>query len=66
MVNKDEAIKLRLSGKNYQEISNMLGCSVDWCKVNLKGYKKPSTVLNTAKKTGELVCPYCGYKITIN
>jgi hypothetical protein len=38
-MNKEEAIKLRLEGKTYSEISKTLGCSLDWCKRNLKGVK---------------------------
>jgi hypothetical protein len=39
-VNKEDAHKLRLEGKSYQEISDALGCSLGWCKANLKGIKK--------------------------
>lgn len=40
MVNKEEALNLRLDGKTYQQISEILGCSLDWCKRNLKGTKR--------------------------
>lgn len=40
MVNKEEALNLRLEGKTYQQISEILGCSLDWCKRNLKGTKR--------------------------
>lgn len=40
MVNKEEALNLRLEGKTYQQISETLGCSIDWCKRNLKGTKR--------------------------
>jgi len=50
MVDKQKAISLRLIGKTYKEISSELNCSVDWCKQNLKEFKKP-------KKTK---CSLCG------
>ena len=40
MINKEEALNLRLEGKTYQQISEILGCSLDWCKRNLKGTKR--------------------------
>jgi hypothetical protein len=36
MVDKEKAVKLRLQGLSYKEISEHLGCSEAWCKVNLK------------------------------
>jgi hypothetical protein len=44
MINKEKAIELRTQGLTYLEISKLLECSVDWCKVNLKGVpKKPKS-----------------------
>lgn len=40
MVDKIKALELREQGKTYAEISDELGCSVAWCKSNLKGTKK--------------------------
>ena len=40
MVDKVAAIELREKGGTYKEISEALGCSVDWCKLNLKGHGK--------------------------
>lgn len=42
MVNKEEAIALRLQGNTHQQIAQTLDCSVAWCKANLKGIRKPS------------------------
>jgi len=39
MVNKEKAIALRNEGLTYKEIAEILGCSVVWCKKNLKGVK---------------------------
>ena len=39
-VDKQKALELREQGKSYAEISEILGCSIDWCKRNLKGIKK--------------------------
>lgn len=37
---KERAVELRLQGKTYKEIADILdGVSVDWCKRNLKGLK---------------------------
>ena len=38
MVNKEKAVELREAGYTYPEICAELGCSIDWCKRNLKGY----------------------------
>lgn len=48
-VDKQKALELREQGKSYAEISEELGCSIDWCKRNLKGIKgtkppKPNNV----------------------
>lgn len=40
MIDKEQAIALRLQGKSYKEIAQELGCSLDWCKRNLKGIKR--------------------------
>lgn len=39
-VDKVRAEELRNAGMSYDEISQELGCSVAWCKKNLKGVKK--------------------------
>lgn len=36
MVDKVKAIELRKQGKQYAEIASILGCSISWCKNNLK------------------------------
>ena len=47
-IDKQQAIILREQGKSYQEIAQQLGCSIPWCKANLKhvpkGYDKTSTL----------------------
>lgn len=40
MVNKEKAKELRLQGCTYKEIAEELGCSIVWCKVNLKDVQK--------------------------
>ena len=40
MIDKQQAITLRQQGCTYNEIANTIGCSVDWCKRNLKEVKK--------------------------
>jgi len=40
MIDKQKALALREQGKTYTEISEALGCSLDWCKKNLKGTKR--------------------------
>ena len=40
MIDKQEATKLREMGLGYKEIASKLGCSVQWCKVNLKDVQK--------------------------
>jgi len=40
MIDKQKALDLRMQGKTYQEIADELGCSLDWCKRNLKGVKR--------------------------
>ena len=41
MVNVEAAVELRNKGLTYNEIAVHLGCSIAWCKKNLKEYKKP-------------------------
>lgn len=41
-VDKEKAKTLRQMGLNYQDIANEIGCSLDWCKRNLKGVPKGS------------------------
>lgn len=36
-VDKELAVKLRTEGKTYPEIVSILGCSLAWCKLNLRG-----------------------------
>lgn len=36
MIDKTKAIELRKQGKQYAEISEILGCSISWAKQNLK------------------------------
>lgn len=50
MVNKQEAIKLRELGLGYKEIAEKLGCSVQWCKVNLKDVQKNTKESNLTEK----------------
>lgn len=35
-IDKEKAVALKEEGKTYIEIAAELGCSVDWCKRNLK------------------------------
>jgi len=51
-VDKQKAIDLRLAGKTHKEIAQTIGCSVAWCKANLKGMKAPN---NDAPVVGEIV-----------
>lgn len=39
-IDKQKALELREQGKTYQEVSDELGCSLGWCKANLKGIKR--------------------------
>lgn len=41
-VDKERAQSLRLTGKTYAEIAQTIGCSVAWCKANLKGIVAPN------------------------
>lgn len=50
MVDKLKAKELRELGKTYGEISKELGCSVAWCKLNLKGVTKNVMEDATVKK----------------
>lgn len=40
MIDKQKAIELKESGLTNKEVAEVLGCSEDWCKRNLKGIKK--------------------------
>jgi len=40
MIDKELASKLREQGLGYEQIAEQLGCSVSWCKTNLKQVKK--------------------------
>lgn len=41
-IDKKLAQQLRLEGKSLQEVADTLGCSLGWCKANLKGVKQPN------------------------
>lgn len=43
-VDKEKAVALRKQGLTYKEISETLGCSEVWCKVNLKSVQVASSV----------------------
>lgn len=45
---KEQAIELRKQGRTYQQISDQLGVSVDWCKRQLKGVKKEKDLITEA------------------
>lgn len=40
MIDKAKAVALREQGFNYEQIAAEVGCSVGWCKINLKGVTK--------------------------
>ena len=40
MIDKVKAIELREQGLSYKDIASELGCSIDWCKQNLKAVSK--------------------------
>jgi len=50
MIDRTKAKELRELGKTYDEISKELGCSVAWCKLNLKGVTKHVMEDATVKK----------------
>lgn len=50
MVSINDAVKLRENGKTYPQISEALGCSVSWCKSNLKHVKVLVKVKNPIRK----------------
>jgi hypothetical protein len=50
MVDKERGIILREQGKTYQEIAETLGCSMQWCKTNLKNVPKNTKELDLVKK----------------
>ena len=54
MIDKEEAIKLRELGLGYKEISIKIGCSVQWCKVNLKDVQKNTKELRLIEKCIQL------------
>lgn len=47
MVDKERAISLRESGMSYKEIAELCGCSVSWCKLNLKDVSTEKELTNT-------------------
>lgn len=50
MIDKEKAIELRREGFTYQQIAEDLGCSVQWCKTNLKDIPKNTRELDLLKK----------------
>lgn len=50
MVDKVRGVKLREAGRTYQEIAEALGCSVQWCKVNLKSVPKNTKEISLLEK----------------
>lgn len=50
MIDRTKAKELRELGMTYDEISKELGCSVAWCKLNLKGVTKHVMEDTTVKK----------------
>jgi hypothetical protein len=50
MVDKKAAKELRELGMTYGNIAKTLGCSLDWCKVNLKGVSKNTEEAATIKE----------------
>jgi hypothetical protein len=53
-VNKTKAIQLRTEGKTYLQITEILGCSMSWCKQTLKEFKKPV-----------MKCKCCGQEVVL-
>jgi hypothetical protein len=56
-INKQKAIDLRLSGLTHQQVADQLGCSIDWCKQNLKGIGKPtkdSLLIDEIRRIGRM------------
>lgn len=54
-IDKVKAEQLRLDGKSYQEVADEMGCSVAWCKKNLKGVKQPNVdkaLIETVRELG--------------
>jgi hypothetical protein len=39
-IDKQKAMDLKLSGLTHQQVAEQIGCSIDWCKRNLKGVRK--------------------------
>lgn len=57
-INKQKAVDLRLSGLTHQQIADQLGCSLDWCKQNLKGIGKQtkhSLLIDQVRQIGRTV-----------
>jgi cyanate lyase len=44
MIDKELANKLRKQGLTYKQVADTVGCSVEWCKKNLKGTKQEFAV----------------------
>lgn len=54
MIDKQKATELRQEGLSYQEIAKILGCSIQWCKVNLKNVQKNTKEKELIEKCIEL------------
>ena len=50
MIDKEKAIDLRRDGLTYQQIAQIMGCSVQWCKTNLKDVPKNTKELSLLEK----------------
>lgn len=50
MIDKKRGTELREIGLSYKEIANELGCSVQWCKTNLKSVPKNTKELALTEK----------------
>jgi len=55
-VDRELAQKYREEGKTLQEVAELVGCSLAWCKANLKGTKAPSkdkALVEDVRKAGK-------------
>lgn len=50
MIDKEKARNLRMDGWSYQQIADEVGCSVQWCKTNLKSVPKNTKELDLLEK----------------
>lgn len=54
-IDVEKAKELRLSGMSLQDVATAMGCSLAWCKVNLKGIKpqnKDKPIVEEVRKRG--------------